>query len=46
MMAGVEDAGKGETAVLPDQAADVGGVRVDLGVAGGGKAVAVLVVDG
>lgn len=37
LVAGLEDAREGEVAVLPDQAARVGGVGDDVGVAGGAE---------
>lgn len=44
MVPGLEDARVGEAAVLPDEAADVVGAGDDVGVAGGGEGVLVLVV--
>ena len=45
-MAGLEDAGEGEVAVLADLAAGVGGVGLDAGVAGGGESIGGGVGDG
>lgn len=46
LVAGLEDAGEGEVGVLADLAADVGGVGLDVLVAGGVEGGRVAVVDG